>query len=151
MFDRDVLSNTDAKLIRGLLKLLANSRENNNNIQGGLLLINYPSIEAYEISNFVDEAFCLDFKLGKELKAYINDNSKEIAINKINENTIAKAADVMRRYYNKNSIKLDLDDIAESNLMVFDAQEEYYEINKKYNTLSLLSVALMDLGILTDY
>lgn len=54
LFDRDVLSNTDTELIKELLNMLQNSRENENYLLGGLLLLSYPSIEAFDISNFVD-------------------------------------------------------------------------------------------------
>ena len=54
LFDRDPESNTNKQLIMGLINILKNSRENDDNMRGGMLILSYPSIEAYEISNFLN-------------------------------------------------------------------------------------------------
>ena len=150
LFDRDVLSNTDRELIKELLKTLQNSRENENYLMGGLLLLSYPSIEAFDVSNFIDNTFSLEYKLGSELKDYIKDNAKAISLNKFNENTIQRANVEMLKYFKNNNIDLDLDHLGESNLQIFNNQEAFYMEEKKYKVISLLSLALLDLGILTE-
>lgn len=150
LFDRDVRSNTDTQLIRSLLTILKNSRENEDNMLGGVLLLSYPAIEAYDVSNFVDDTYKLEYQLGKELKRYINENANKISLNKINEKTVIKASQEMMKYYMAHCIDLDLDDMGESNIKIYDTQEDYYKNSKKYKVMSLISLALLDLGILVD-
>ena len=150
LFDRDVLSNTDTLLIRRLLEILKNSRENENNLLGGVLLLSYPSIEAYDTSNFIDDTSDMEFQLGNELKSYINNNAKIISLNKLNEQTIVKASQEMIKFLYENYIELDLDDLGKINIGTYDIQELHYKLTKKYRVLSLLSLALLDLGILSD-
>lgn len=52
LFDRDPESNVNPDLIKSLIAMLTNSRDNENYMRGGMLILSYPSIEAYEISNF---------------------------------------------------------------------------------------------------
>lgn len=52
LFDRDSRSNTDATFIEGLLSVLVNSRDNDSFDRQGILLLSYPSIESFTLSNF---------------------------------------------------------------------------------------------------
>lgn len=52
LFDRDNQSNTNADMIKDLIKSLANSRENKDFLRQRLLLLSYPSIESFTLSNF---------------------------------------------------------------------------------------------------
>ena len=47
LFDRDNQSNSDDEFIRGLLSTLVNARDNNGYDRQGMLLLSYPSIEAF--------------------------------------------------------------------------------------------------------
>jgi len=98
LFDRDPESNTDDRLIAGLIDKLKNSRENKDNMRGGMLILSYPAIEAYEISNFVDRTFELRARLGSEMKDYINKNAKVISMNKISRDSIIHAGAEMQAY-----------------------------------------------------
>ena len=68
LFDRDPKSNTDTELIKNYIQSLANPYENKN-YKAGQLILSYPSIESYIVSNFRDTSN-LRFSLGKEAKAY---------------------------------------------------------------------------------
>lgn len=149
LFDRDPKSNTDVQLIRNLIQILKNSRENENYIQGGMLILSYPAIEAYEISNFIEESFEMDAKLGIDLKQYINCNAKVISMNKINEESIAHAGKELMNYLNKQKIDLNLDDFANTNELVFEKEEQYMKENDAFQLISMFSCVLMDLGLLT--
>ena len=70
IFDRDPKSNVDAALIERLIKTLKNAYENEDGLRGGMLLLSYPSIESYNISNFMDDTCNMQFSLGDEAKAY---------------------------------------------------------------------------------
>lgn len=146
IFDRDNQSNTDAEFIRKLLSVLVNSRDNTYAKQG-MLLLSYPSIEAFTFSNFVVNSFGQGFPTGDALKKYLN----ECKINQshIDENTVKHATEELLSALEELGIgKLDVDAFGESNLQIFEQQEERYEKNKLYNALSLLCVSLIDLGVL---
>ena len=152
MFDRDPESNVNAELILGLIHTLKNSRENENNINGGMLILSYPSIESYEVSNFVDQSYKLCFRLGVEMKEYINSNAKTISMNKINEESIIHAVLEMKRLLENNNFLNNIPDLLEDfsivNENVFKFEEKCLYENNSFYLLSMLSCVLLDLGIL---
>lgn len=146
IFDRDNQSNRDSGFIRNLLSVLENSRDNAYTRQG-MLLLSYPSIEAFTFSNFVSESFEQGFPTGDALKKYLNEC--KMNQNRIDENTVKHATAEMLLAIEKLGIReLDVDEFGESNLQIFEQQEELYEKNNLYKALSLLCVSLIDLGIL---
>ena len=77
LFDRDPKSNTDPALIEKYILSLANPYDNND-YKAGQLLLSYPSIESYLVSNFRDAANFLRFSLGTDAKKYIGQNTDMI-------------------------------------------------------------------------
>ena len=150
LFDRDPASNTNVQLIFILIKRLKNSRENDDNMRGGMLLLSYPAIEAYEISNFIDQSYELQVRLGSEIKDYINSNAKTIAMNKISEESIIHAGLEMIGFIKEREITIDLDDFSSANEAIFKEEEQYLKEENAFRLLSLLSCMLMDLGILNE-
>lgn len=150
IFDRDCQSNTDSELILGLLRTLKNSRENEDNMMGGVLILSYPSIEAYEVSNFEDKSFKLCAKLGTDVKEYIDKNAKKIAMNKINEDSIIHACNELGQYIRSEGIEIDLDDFSDANIKIFDKEEKCFDNKNTYFLLSMMSCILLDLGILQE-
>lgn len=149
LFDRDPESNTDVELITNLLKTLKNSRENEDNMQGGVLILSYPSIEAYEVSNFVEESYKIYKKVGSDVKEYIRQNAKEISMNKINETTILHAHMELEQCIKQLLGKdIDIDNFFNVNMDIFNAEEQHFSENHTYFLLSMMSYILLDLGIL---
>lgn len=91
LFDRDPKSNKDSALIEKYILSLANPYDNDD-YKAGQLLLSYPSIESYIISNFRDTANTPRFSLGKDAKAHIGRNT-DIQVNRISEETLINAAD----------------------------------------------------------
>ena len=146
IFDRDNQSNTDAEFIRNLLTVLVNSRDNEYARQG-MLLLSYPSIEAFTFSNFVDDSYGQGFQTGDDLKRYLH----ECKINQshIDENTVKHAVQELFLVLEKLEIgELDVDAFGESNLQIFEWEETQYEESRLYHVLSLLCISLIDLGII---
>ena len=150
LFDRDPKSNVDTKLILNLIKTLKNSRENEEYMMGGMLILSYPSIEAYEISNFIDKSYELFAKLGEDAKKYINHNASCISTNKISEESIIHAGIELENYMKTNGILPDLDNFSETNEKIFKEVEKYFKSLKTYFLLSMMSCVLWDLGILKE-
>ena len=150
IFDRDSESNKNVKLIEELIKSLKNSRENDDSMMGGMLILSYPSIEAFEVSNFIDNTYKIDAKLGADVKELITDNAKYISLNKINEETIIHAYNELKKYIKTKEIDFDIDNYLEINVSAFNEEEQYYKKNDTYFLLSLMSCVLLDLGILRE-
>ena len=148
IFDRDPKSNLDVSLIKRLITDLKNSYENENGMRGGLLLLSYPSVESYTVSNFIDGTHCIELTLGDEVKAFVAAKNTEIQLNKISDKTIEKSADEMMKYLNSEGFRFDIDDFSETNRAIFEKQEENYSLNATYRLLSLISVAFIQLGII---
>lgn len=148
IFDRDPKSNVDVPLIRKLISQLKNAYENEDGLRGGLLLLNYPCIESYVVANFIDDTHLIEFAIGEEVKAFIAEKNTEIQYNKITEDTVKKAADEMMKYLDMEQITLEIDNMGRTNMDIFERQEMRYFQNKTYKLISLLSVALIDLGII---
>ena len=148
LFDRDPKSNTDTVLIKKLIQCLKNSRENDENMRNGMLILSYPAVEAYEISSFEDESYNKQMRLGSDAKKYINEHAKTISMNKICKANIIHAGVEMLKYLEQKKIPLDLDEFNNTNGMVFDEQEKNFRESDTFRILSMISCVLMDLGVL---
>lgn len=148
IFDRDPESNKNPELIEKLIKKLRNSRENEENMMGGMLILSYPSIEAYEISNFWEGSYYIKAYLGAEVKKLIADNAKKISMNKINENSILHACKELQDFIENNNMNFDIDEFSNVNEKVFEKEEGFKQKYNSYFLLSMMSWVLMDLGIL---
>ncbi|MDE7298904.1 MAG: hypothetical protein K2N94_08750 [Lachnospiraceae bacterium] len=148
VFDRDPKSNTDPVLIARLIEKLKNSRENDEYMRGGMLILSYPSIEAYEISNFVDGSFEIKAGLGKDAKNYISRAARDIAMNKISEDSIVHAGRELCGFLEKKGIAMDLDDFSHTGRAVFEEEELSFKQEQAFRVLSMFSCVLMDLGVM---
>lgn len=146
IFDRDNQSNTDAEFVRNLLTVLVNSRDNVY-VRQGMLLLSYPSVEAFTFSNFVDNSYRKGFPTGDVLKRYLHEC--KINQSRIDENTVQHAVQELLVALKKMEIaELDVDAFGETNLKIFENEEAQYEKTNLYNALSLLCISLIDLGVI---
>ena len=128
LFDRDPKSNTkknaemDEDQYLKLHSYYADPWENDDNRIGGQLLLSYPSLESYEISNFVEKSYGMMCGLGNELKQFI-------------------------AFINKTDILVDVDDLSNIPVAVYNLEEQIYEKQGVYRVLSLLTIAFIQLGI----
>jgi len=147
LFDRDPLSNTDSHSIRQLIGSLKNPYENDDFSYGGLMLLSYPCVECYKISNFEEKSFEIECGLGSELKSTYGTNP-DIQDNKIDNETVLHATQQMMEWYKKHDISLDYENLDYGILESFEVQETYYDESKTYKLLSGLSCAFIELGII---
>lgn len=145
LFDRDPKSNTDTALIENYILSLADPYDNDD-FKAGQLLLSYPSIESYIISNFRDTS-ALRFSLGKEAKAY-NGNNTDIQLNKISEETLMCAAGEFLKYLESEEIAWDIDDFSGASHTVFTKQEADYLAEKGFRVFSMLTLAFLQMGII---
>lgn len=146
LFDRDNKSNMDVEFIENLLSILVNSRDNGYERQG-MLLLSYPSIEAFTISNFVENSFSEKISTGHKLKQFLH-NCK-INQSQISEETLMCATKEMLWALKEIGIdEVDVDAFGECNKNVFEYEEQEYSNESVYRVLSLLTIALIDLGLI---
>ena len=147
LFDRDDHSNNNPSLIEELIKKLINARSNPGFDRQGMLLLSYPSVESFTLSNFVVNSINQSFDTGKELKRYLNTN--KINQKSINEESLQFAvSELIRSLQIINNCKYNLDDFSQCNKDVFDFEEDYKKNSNVYKALSLLTISLLDLGLI---
>ena len=147
LFDRDNQSNTDAAMIEKLIGTLTNSRENKNYLRQGLLLLSYPSIESFTLSNFRKDSFYEKFKTGTDLKTFLH--SEKINHQNITEETLLSAAEEMYKAFSVMCIdNYDIDDFGDCNMDIFDYEENAFFKESLYHALSLACISLIDLGLI---
>ena len=154
IFDRDPKSNTKNNQEQGedqyveLHRYYSNPWENDDNRIGGQLLLSYPSLESYAISNFVDNSHNLKYGLGNELKQFIaSEENRHIQLNKMSLNTIEHATKEFIDFINETNILVDIDELSNVPLEVYNLEEKNYEQQGVYRVLSLLTIAFIQLGI----
>ena len=149
IFDRDYESNL-AKDCRDLVGILKNSRDNDYEANG-LLLLSYPSIESYIFSCFEDST-----------EEYIDTPAtikKITSIGKYQYNKL-KDKEMIRACTNMLATQLhilgvdiapsDLDDFSKINGQVLEIEDKKVSEDSLYRILSFLSVSFIDLGIITE-
>lgn len=87
------------------------------------------------------------FSLGKDAKAYIDDNS-DIPLNRISEKTLIKAAGEFLKYLESEKITFDIDAFSEASHEVFNRQETEYLSGKGFRLFSMLALAFLQMGII---
>ncbi len=150
LFDRDPLLNTDVEKIKQTMQILRNPYQNENDLEGGLFLISYPSFESFLTSNLEEKCYNNVFYLGNNLKQY--NVEQKYMFNKVTTATLIKATENFLGYLKCESIEFDndsdLDDFSNVNINILDNQEQYCKVNKKYRLVSLVVVAFLNLGII---
>ena len=149
IWDRDRNSNVNTDIIKELLSTLKNPRDSIDYERQGLLLLSYPSIEAYTASNFIPDAYNQEAATGKDLKRALN--NKKLLQQNISEDSIQMATEELLKALKFLDVEFKeemLDDMAVPNLAVFNKEEVIYEQTNTYRLLSMLSIALLNLGLI---
>lgn len=147
LWDRDYVSNDKTITLKTLNTF--RSPTDNDSEMNGILLLSYPCIESYEISNFNKQLFRKKFVSSEEAKQLFN--RKRYSLSNINENTLLNAIGNMHRSMNNVGItNYEPTNFYRINKKIFDYEENEHEINNIYPALSLLSVMLVDLGIIYE-
>lgn len=147
LFDRDNQSNTDSEMIEKLISSLTNSRENKNYLRQGLLLLSYPSIESFTLSNFHKDSFSKKFKIGDNLKHFLHENN--INHQNITEDTLVIATkELFKAFSVMNIDNYDIDNFGDCNMDIFDYEESKFSKEEAYQALSLVCISLIDLGLI---
>ena len=147
IWDRDYDSN-DEKIVLKILNTFRSSLDNGEDMNG-LLLLSYPCIESYEISNFNKQLYKLKFRTSDEAKSKFKE--KRYSINKITEKTLLNAVgNLHRSMLNYKINKYDTSNFYNVNKNIFDIETKTYKKYNYFNAISLFSILLIDLGIIYE-
>ena len=147
LFDRDNKSNTDSLFIKEMILRLVNSRDNDGYDRQGMLLLSYPSIESFTVSNFEDKCFDKAFAIGQDVKQYthqMNYNHQKIS----QETLLHATKELFMALQEIEQKEFDIDSFGDTSKRVFDFEERKFQDSGLYQVLSLLAVAFVDLGLL---
>lgn len=158
LFDRDPASNTHETFIRNMLSSLASARDINADMtRQGMLLLAYPRIESFVGMNLLENSiqYCRikGVQSGSDLKRALHEDG--LLANNINEQTILHCADELFRSLEMIGVNTEneafmnsLDHFAENNSAIYEWQEAKRKESQQYGLLSLMAVALLDLGLI---
>lgn len=121
IWDRD-RETTKEEYTLEVLKNFTNAMDNNYDMNG-LLLLSYPCLESYELSNFDKKLWKKNFKSSKETK--ITFHQTRYNIHNINEKTLLLAVENMHRSLLKyNILDYNPSDFGKTNETIFRKQTE---------------------------
>lgn len=147
IWDRDRFTNTP-DIVNLILDKYSNSRDNGFNMNG-MLLLSYPCVESYELANFHKLEFKNSYSTSEECKK--EKNKSKFRIKNINEKTLMLAVGNMHRVLLDFGIKnYNTDNFKHTNKKIFKKQEEYYKNYELIRSLSLISIMLIDMGIIVE-
>lgn len=147
LFDRDNKSNTDSQFIEDMISILVNSRDNEGYDRQGMLLLSYPSIESFTVSNFEDQCFYKAFAIGQDVKKYAHQMNYNHQ--KISQKTFLHAAkELFMALQEIEQKEFEIDSFGDISKRVFNFEEQKFQNSGLYQVLSLLAVAFVDLGLL---
>ena len=159
LFDRDPESNTDKQFIEDMLRRLESSRDTNPDWgQPGLLLLSYPCIEAFTGMNLLQGSigYCWTNGVvtGSDLKASLQQDG--LIQNNITEETLLHcmqelfaSMEMIGIDTDKETFMASVDHFGENNLTIYSWEENQYAARGQYGLLSLMILALLDLGLIT--
>lgn len=148
LFDRDPKSNLDIPLIQHYIETLTDPYDNAESYRAGQLLLSYPSIESYTISNFIDQTNLLHFPLGADSKTYIGQHP-EIQMNKLSEDTLLHAAQEFLQFLMAEGLEdWEIDHFSPTSAAIFTRQEDYFAKGPGFRLFSMLTLAFLQMGLL---
>lgn len=149
IWDRDKDSTDDEKTQEYYKKAIHTfySSLDNDYEMNGLLLLSYPCHESYNLSNFKKKLYNEKFNTSEDCKREFGES--KFLIKGINEKTLLLAVENMHRsLLNYNIREYDPSNLEQANATVYRKEEECFRDNGYFEALSLISIMLIDLGII---
>lgn len=145
IYDRDK-GNNKFKDLNELMKKYQNSRDNNNEMNG-LLLLSYPCLESYLMTAYNDLTEMGNAQLAKMHCAaegyYCIENIKNEHIQNCATNMIQTIETIVGTF-DINTIEC----FSDTNIELLNYEDNQFNKKHAYSILSLISISLIDLGIL---
>ncbi len=149
LYDRDFKSYRPNGLRRPYVRRYTDPYGDDEGNQGQLLL-SYPAVESYLLSCIQENVFQQSCLLGRDLKPDLKQiNCSEERIES-EDHLIHAIAEMDKGLEVFGLVEYDLDNLAPTLLAVYDGQQQKYAAEQKFSLLSLISMALLELGIIVE-
>lgn len=149
LYDRDYLSYKPNELRKKYVMKYTDPYGDENGNQGQLLL-SYPAVESYLLSCIQDDVFLQSYFLGRDVKPEVTKvgfSEEDIET----EDYLLHAVVEMDKGLNAFGLETyNLDNLAPTLLGVYDCQQQKYKTEESFSLLSLVSMALLELGVITE-
>ena len=146
IYDRD-RNNNGFKDLNRIVSKYENSRDNNNEMNG-LVLLSYPSVEAYLMTAYNDLERIGNAQFAKMHCAaegyYCIDNLEDEHI----KNCVANMLNTIENIINNTFDINEIEHFSNINTKILEYEEALYRDDTTYYILSLISISLIDLGII---
>lgn len=149
LYDRDFKSYGTNELRRPYVQRYTDPYSDDQGNQGQLLL-SYPAVESYLLSCIQEDIFEQSYFLGRDLKpelVKINCSEKSI---ESGDHLIHATIEMDKGLEAFGLDNYDLDNLAPTLLGVYDSQQQKCAADKKFSLLSLVSMALLELGVIVE-
>ena len=147
LWDRDAESNK-GEIVLKTLNTFSSALDNDYDMNG-LLLLSYPCIEIFELSNFDKRLWKENFTSSGLAKKKMKDSIPKLT--SINEKTLLLAVENMHRIMkNYGILQYDSTNFKKENLQIFINETDEYLEYGYFNALSLVSIMLIDLGLIIE-
>lgn len=149
LYDRDYLSYKPNELKSKYVKKYTDPYGDECGNQGQLLL-SYPAIESYLLSCVQDDVYLQSYFLGRDLKPELV--RIEFSEEKVEteEHLIHATMEMDKGLCSLGIGTYDLDNLAPTFLDAYETEQKRHKANGKFSLLSFISMALLELGIITE-
>lgn len=149
LYDRDFLSYKPNELRGRYVKRYTDPYGDENGNQGQLLL-SYPAVESYLLSCIQDDVYLQSYFLGKDVKPELTRIGFSEEDVDTEEHLIHATAEMDKGLGSLGMNTYDLDNLAPTLLGAYEAQQEKHKTDGNFSLLSFVSMALLELVIITD-
>lgn len=149
LYDRDYLSYKPQELRGRYVQKYTDPYANEAGNQGQLLL-SYPAVESYLLSCLQEDIYQQSYFLGKHLKPEwikLGLSEDDIATE---EGLVQAATEMDKGLGSFGLLGYDLDNLGETLLGVYDAQQSKCQAESAFSLLSLVSLAMLELGVIVE-
>lgn len=149
LYDRDFKSYGRNELRGKYVKKYTDPYSNDNGDQGQLLL-SYPAVESYLLSCVLENIFEKEYFLGRDVKPELEQQGISVDNIVAEEQLVHATVEMDKGLFSFGIADYDLDNLAPTLLNTYDAQQEKCKNDKKFKLLSLISMALLELGVIVE-
>jgi len=115
----------------------------------GLLLLSYPCHESYNLSNFKKRLWKYHYNTSIDCKKEFN--TSRFSVKDITEKTLLLAVlNMHKSMLNYDINNYDPTNFKRINEIIYQKEEQCFKNNKYFDALSLISIMLIDLGIIEE-
>lgn len=149
LYDRDYLSYHRNELRGKYVKKYTDPYVNESGDQGQLLL-SYPSVESYLLSCIKEDVYKEKYYLGKDVKPALGEQGFSVEDISTDEHIVHATTEMDKGLSAFGIEEYDLDNLAPVLLAVYDEQQKNVDDVKKFSLVSLVSMALLELGVIVE-